>query len=146
MVELKGARVTPDGIVLERGMRLMSSPFAASGAALQNLQPWVDNPQNLTDAQLETVGHLINAAKSNEGTTGTVENPRTGRPMPRMAQAVKEHFEDRGWTVDEETQREEAQERAKERKREQRSGSAKYAAFKKRLAKVNSSAAGDLIM
>jgi len=90
MVLLKNALVTPRGIVLTRPLRLMVSPFAKEGVALQNTQPWVGRPDLLSPDQIARTKALAETAKSLRGTYGVVYNPRTGRMMPAIAARVAE--------------------------------------------------------
>lgn len=92
MVMLRGALVTPRGIVMPRPLRLMTSPFSEEGAALQLGQPWVGDPSKLTDAQIKRTKALIEAARAAKGTLGTVINPKSkrGAPMPAIAKKVAE--------------------------------------------------------
>lgn len=147
MVMLEAATIGPRGAVPVRPVRLMSSPFHKTGVAMQRVQPWANkHPENLSDAQIETVGHLINAAVANEGTYGTVTNPATGRPMPAIAQEVADYFEERDWTVSPEEQRKRRQDQARKRKEQARRRLAgRYERFATRLGGINSSARGNLI-
>lgn len=92
MVVLKAGtvRITPRGIELVRPLRLMISPFAKEGAAMQWAQPWVGRPDKLKPAQIKRTKALAEAAKAAKGTFGTVTNPKTGRPMPAIAAKVAE--------------------------------------------------------
>ena len=88
MAVLRYGVVTPRGIVLTRPLRLMSSPFAREGAALQTVQPWVDRPDLLSAAQIARTKALTDAARAARGTFGVVFNPTTGRMMPAIAGKV----------------------------------------------------------
>lgn len=88
MAVLRYGVVTPRGIVLTRPLRLMSSPFAREGAALQTVQPWTDRPDLLSPAQIARTKALADAARGARGTFGVVFNPNTGRMMPAIAGKV----------------------------------------------------------
>ncbi len=90
MAVLREALVTPRGIVLVRPLRLMMSPFAKEGVALQTTQPWVGHPERLSPSQIDRTKALIEAAKGAKGTYGTVYNPKTGKMMPAIAKKVQE--------------------------------------------------------
>lgn len=90
MAVLKDALVTPRGIVLVRPLRLMMSPFAKEGVALQTTQPWVGDPSKLSPKQIERTKALTSAAKGAAGTFGTVLNPKTGKLMPAIAAKVRD--------------------------------------------------------
>jgi hypothetical protein len=88
MALLRHAYVTPRGIVLERPLRLMVSPFSPYGTAMQEAQPWTTNLMSLSKKQMDRIKALVEAAKAAKGTYGTVFNPRTGRLMPAIAAEV----------------------------------------------------------
>jgi hypothetical protein len=90
MAVLRGALVTPRGIVLPRPLRLMMSPFAAEGVAVQQTQTWVGRPDLLSPAQIARTRALTEAARAARGTYGVVTNPATGRPMPAIAAKVRD--------------------------------------------------------
>jgi hypothetical protein len=93
MAVLREALVTPRGIVLVRPLRLMMSPFAKEGVALQTTQPWVGDPSKLSPKQIARTKALITAAKGAAGTYGTVYNPATGKMMPAIAAKVRDTIE-----------------------------------------------------
>jgi len=90
MAVLREALVTPRGIVLVRPLRLLMSPFAKEGVAMQVTQPWVGRPDLLSPAQIARTKALITAAKAAAGTFGVVFNPATGKMMPAIAGKVRD--------------------------------------------------------
>jgi hypothetical protein len=117
MTVLKEALVTPRGIVLERPLRLMMSPFAKEGVALQTTQPWVGDPSNLSPKQIARTKALIKAAKAAAGTYGKVYNPATGKMMPAIAAKVRDTIEGKLTPTERVEHRRAAAKASRERKR-----------------------------
>jgi hypothetical protein len=132
MVLLKTALITPRGIVLERGLRLMMSPFHKLGVAMQTVQPWVGDPSKLSDKQIERTKALIEAAKAAAGTYGTVYNPRTGRMMPAIAAKVQEKVTGKLTPEEKVKRRREASKAYREKKRKR----PEYLAYLARVGKI----------
>lgn len=140
MTVLEGAQALPDGTIDMGDMRLMLSPFAESGAALQSVQRWVGDPGALSPDQIQVTGQLIKAAKDAEGTKGTTENPATGKPMPKIAKRVSEIFEENGWLVSEEEKETRRQQNYEDRM-EAKHSTEEYRKYLEQLREVSPNAA-----
>jgi hypothetical protein len=117
MAVLKNALVTPRGIVLIKPLRLMMSPFAKEGVAMQGTQPWVGDPSQLSPAQIARTKALISAAKAAAGTYGVVYNPATGKMMPAIAEKVRDTITGKLTPEERVRRRREAAKKYREKKR-----------------------------